>query len=186
VPAPIPIRYPKPTLADGAVSLRPWRDADVARMVEICRDPDAARFTRVPEPYGEADAREWLAGQAGRLRAGAGLALAIHERHDTGPVGTVGLDPDPNDRDVAELGYIVAPWARGRGVATAAVRLLAAWSLQEWRPGRLQLTTHVDNLASQRVAERSGFRREGVMRSWAEIKGRRVDLVMYSRLPGDP
>ena len=76
--------------------------------------------------------------------------------------------------------------ARGRGVATAAVRLLADWMLREWRPARMQLTTSVDNPASQRVAERAGFRREGVLRAWAENRGRRVDLAMYSRLPGDP
>ena len=52
-------------------------------------------------------------------------------------------------------------------------------------PARMQLTTSVDNPASQRVAERTGFRREGVLRAWAENRGRRVDLVMYSRLPGD-
>jgi RimJ/RimL family protein N-acetyltransferase len=185
VPAPIPIRCPNPALADGAIMLRPWHDADLEPMVAICRDPDVARFTRVPEPYTEADARTWLAAQAGRRRAGEGLALAIVERGAALPVGTVGVRVDTDDREVAEFGYSVAPWARGRGLATAAVRILAAWTLREWRLARLQLTTHVDNVASQRVAERAGFQREGVLRSWAEIKGGRVDLVMYSLLPDD-
>jgi RimJ/RimL family protein N-acetyltransferase len=49
----------------------------------------------------------------------------------------------------------------------------------------MQLTTHLDNPASQRVAEKAGYTREAVLRSWAEQRDTRVDLVMYSLLPGD-
>jgi RimJ/RimL family protein N-acetyltransferase len=186
VPAPLPVLAPDPPLAGERVSLRPWGDADLDAMVAICRDPEVARFTRVPEPYTEADARVWIAAQPGRRRDGEGVALAIVDRPGAAPVGSIGLHVDPADRDVAEIGYNVAPHARGRGLASEALRLVAGWALAEWRMGRLQLTTHVGNAASQRVAEKAGFRREGVLRSWAEIKGARVDLVMFSRLPGDP
>jgi RimJ/RimL family protein N-acetyltransferase len=50
---------------------------------------------------------------------------------------------------------------------------------------RLQLTTHLDNPASQRVAEKAGYTREAVLRSWADQRGERVDLIMYSLLPGE-
>jgi RimJ/RimL family protein N-acetyltransferase len=185
VPAPVPVSPPEPPLWDAAVALRPWGEADLAAMVAMNRDPDVARFTRVPEPYHEADARAWLAAQPERQREGEGLALAIVAEAGGAPVGSVGLRVEPGDREIAELSYIVAPWARGRGIATAAARLLAAWALREWGLARLQLTTFGENAASQRVAEQAGFRREGVLRSWDEIKGRRVDLVVYSRLPGD-
>jgi RimJ/RimL family protein N-acetyltransferase len=184
MPAPVPITTPDPPLRDDAIALRPWREDDLEAMVAMNRDPEVARFTRVPEPYTDADARAWLAFQAARLRNGDGLALAIVTDADARPLGTVGLRVDADDRDIAELNYIVAPWARGRGIATGAARLLAAWALREWRLGRLQLTTFVDNAASQVVAERAGFQREAVLRSWDEIKGQRADLVMYSRLPG--
>jgi [ribosomal protein S5]-alanine N-acetyltransferase len=185
VPAPIPLRYPRPPLADGAIALRPWVAANLEALVAICHDPDVARFTPLPALYTDADGRAWLGGDLVRMQAGAELSLAIHERPD-GPVGSIGVRVGDVDRDVAELGYLVARSARGRGVATQALRLVAEWVLREWRPARLQLTTSLDNAASQRVAERAGFRREGVLRSWSENKGRRVDLVMYSRLPGDP
>jgi RimJ/RimL family protein N-acetyltransferase len=184
VPAPIPIRYPSPPLTDGAIVLRPWVAGDLAALVAMCDDPDVARFTPLPAPYTAADGRAWLGADLGRMQAGEELSLAIHEAGD-GPIGSIGARPDAADRDVVELGYVVARPARGRGVATAAVRLLADWVLREWRPARLQLTTSVDNPASQRVAKRAGFEREGVLRAWAENRGRRVDLVMYSRLPGD-
>ena len=184
MPAPIPIAPPDPPLRDGTIALRPWCEGDLDAMVAMNRHPDVARFTRVPEPYTVADARVWLDAQPARWRDGAGLALAIVPAEDGRPLGTVGVRVNPDDRDIAELSYIVAPWARGRGVATAGARLLAVWVLREWQLGRLQLTTFVENAASQRVAERAGFRREGVLRAWDEVKGRRVDLAMYSRLPG--
>jgi RimJ/RimL family protein N-acetyltransferase len=70
-------------------------------------------------------------------------------------------------------------------VATRAVRLLSGWALRELRLPRVQLLADVDNVASQRVAEKAGFRREGVLRQALEIKGRRSDCVMYSLLQGE-
>jgi RimJ/RimL family protein N-acetyltransferase len=184
VRAPIPLDLPDPPLADGVVRLRPWRANDVAALVAICDDPDVARFTPLASPYTEADARIWLAAEPGRRRAGDELALAVLDAAGT-PVGALGLRPDPDDREIVEVGYVVAAPARGRGLATHAVRLAVAWAIDRWRPARVQLTTTPDNVASHRVAERAGFRREGLLRAWARDRGTRVDLVMWSRLPGD-
>jgi RimJ/RimL family protein N-acetyltransferase len=84
-----------------------------------------------------------------------------------------------------EVGYWVAAPARGRGVATRAVRLLCAWAFAELPLARIQLHTLPGNEASERVAERAGFTREGRLRSFAEMKGRRVDITMFSLLPGE-
>lgn len=184
MPAPVPLSYPDPPLTDGAIALRPWAEADLDVMVAICSDPDIARFTRVPDPYSEADAREWFDAQPGRLEAGEGVTCAIVAGGGA-PVGSVGLRIDPSDGDIAEAGYMVGRAARGRGVATAALRLASRWGLRDLGVARVQLTTHLDNVASQRVAERAGFRREGVLRSWEELRGRRVDLVMYSLVAAD-
>ena len=75
-------------------------------------------------------------------------------------------------------------WRRGRGVATRALRLLSDWALSPDGLGlaRVQLTTDVDNPASQRVAERAGFEREGVLRAYVEHQGARRDMVVWSRL----
>jgi RimJ/RimL family protein N-acetyltransferase len=184
VPAPVPLSYPEPPLRECAVALRPWETGDLGAMVAICSDPDVARYTRVPDPYSEADARAWMDAQPARLAEGAGMAFAIVDGGGA-PVGSVGLRIDPSDRDIAETGYMVAPAARGRGVATTALRLVSRWGLCDLGVARVQLSTHVDNAASQRVAERAGFRREGVLRSWEEIRGARVDLVMYSFVGSD-
>jgi RimJ/RimL family protein N-acetyltransferase len=184
VPAPVPLSYPDPPLGEGAIALRPWQDADLDVMVAICRDPDVARFTRVPDPYSEADARAWIDAQPGRLEGGEGVTFAITSNGGA-PLGSIGLRVDPGDRDIAEAGYMVAPAARGRGLATTALRLASRWAVRDVGIARVQLTTHVDNPASQRVAERAGFRREGVLRAWEEIRGERVDLMMFSLVGAD-
>jgi RimJ/RimL family protein N-acetyltransferase len=74
---------------------------------------------------------------------------------------------------------------RGHGAATRAVRLLARWAFDDLGIARLELTCGPDNTASQRVAERCGFTREGVLRSHMPFKGGRRDTVMFSLLPGE-
>jgi RimJ/RimL family protein N-acetyltransferase len=180
-----PIVLPDPPLSDGRVTLREWRPSDVPRIVAMCREPDVIRFTSVPVPYTADDARLWLDLHPGRVAAGDGAAFAITQGDDELPIGSIGVRV-LHDQGIAETGYHVVTDHRDRGVATAALRLIAAWTLAELPVARLQLTTHLDNPASQRVAEKAGFTREGILRAWADQRGERVDLVMWSLLPGDP
>ena len=85
-----------------------------------------------------------------------------------------------------ELGYIVAPSARGRGVATEALRLLTDWGFTDRGLMRLELLISVDNEASKRVAARCGYVHEGVLRSLHVKEDVREDLEMWSCLPSDP
>ena len=86
----------------------------------------------------------------------------------------------------AELGYVVAPEARGRGVATGALSRLTAWAFDELQMFRLELLISVDNVASKTVAERCGYVREGVLRSAHFKQGLREDTEIWSRLATDP
>ena len=86
---------------------------------------------------------------------------------------------------MTEIGYAVAPWARGAGVATRATRLLIEFS---WQIGavRVELDAYVENKASRAVARKCGFTQEGVLRSAAPGKnGRRHDLVVFGLLKTD-
>jgi RimJ/RimL family protein N-acetyltransferase len=90
------------------------------------------------------------------------------------------------DHDIAEISYFLRASARGRGLATRAVRLVAGWAFDELAVERIELRVHPENDASRRVAERAGFTREGVeraSRAWPD--GTRVDSIVYSLLPGD-
>jgi len=100
-------------------------------------------------------------------------------------LGCVSLEDVRLDQGCAAVGYWLAPGARGRGAAAQAVRLLARWAFAELGLARLELTCGPDNEASQHVAERCGFSREGLLRSHVPFKGTRRDSVIYSLLPGD-
>lgn len=177
-----PLAPPQPPLSDGTVELRLWRGADISAIVAACQDPEIPRWTPVPEPFTEEDAREWLATHEPKMAAGEGLPLAI-----VAPTGEVlgSIELHIRRQGVGQIGYWVGPWARRRRVATRALVLMSRWALATLPLFRLQVTAAPDNFASQAVAERAGFRREGLLRSYAEIKGRSSDLVMFSRLPSD-
>jgi RimJ/RimL family protein N-acetyltransferase len=170
---------------DGVVRLREWRPADVADMTAACRDPEIARWTMVPDDYREADARAFIAGRDAARRAGEALDAAVVDAVDGALLGAVALTALDWRHERAEVGYWVAPWARRRGVASRAVRLLAAWTFAHTDLGRLDLMTYVGNAASEGVAERAGFTREGVLRGFYLAKDGRRDVTMFGLLrPG--
>ena len=164
-------------LEDAAIALRPLEDDDAPALASaIGSDPDLDRWTRIPFPYTEEDAREFIA-------ATEETAFAIHDRTSGELLGGIGARVC--EMAIVEIGYWVKADARGRGVATRALALVARFAFDELGAGRVQLTTEPDNVASQRVAEKVGFTREGVLRSFLDFKGRRRDAVMFSLLPGD-
>lgn len=83
------------------------------------------------------------------------------------------------------MSYWVVSEARGQGVAVGAVRLLAGWALGDLGLVRLELFVEPENVASQRVAERCGFVREGLLRSRWVGQGRRRDSVVYGLPAGE-
>jgi len=180
--APLPL--PDPPLSDGTIALREKTEADVPALVSAVQDPLIPRYTRVPSPYGERQAREFLVEQRRRREEGIELSLLVVDAENDDLLGSVGARVD-RENERAEIGYWVAREARGRGVASSAVVLLGTWLFGALELARLQIHTEVDNVASQRVAERAGFRREGVLRSYELIEGRPIDVVMFAALPGE-
>ena len=112
------------------------------------------------------------------------LAILVAVAALAATVGSIGVNWKRPDDGVAEVGYWVAPEARGHGVCTRALKLAAHWALQERGMERLQLRADEQNPASRRVAEKAGFTQEGILRSshFNPRLGRRVDFVMYSLL----
>jgi RimJ/RimL family protein N-acetyltransferase len=180
------LALPDPPLGDGTIALRPFTALDVPWVAAACAEPLVARFTFVPEPYGEREARAWIGGQAAERERGAALELAIADAATGEGLGAVDLAGFAWPHARGEIGYWVAPAARGRGVATRAVALLARHGFEALGLARIEILAFAANRASQRVAERAGFRREGLLRSYLAVKGRREDVIMFARLRGDP
>jgi RimJ/RimL family protein N-acetyltransferase len=173
--------------SDGRVTIRPWHERDADALIRRINDPLVAAFLdHVPHPYTQADARAWFALADERWREGTMAAFAIEVDGVEGPVGGVGVHFFGGlDGGSAEVGYWVAEEVRGLGVATAATRLAAAWAFESHRDlVRLQLRADVENVASNRVAEKAGFTHEGVLRAqrYNARLGRRTDFAMWSLL----
>ena len=167
------------------VRLELLNESHLAAVAAMLADPDVLRFTRVPDPTPPAFAEEWLRlYEAGRRE---GTREAFAARDGDGRFVGIGLAFDiDREESEAELGYIVAPDARGRGAGTAILRALTDWAFAEARLLRLRLVIDTLNPASLLVAERAGYVREGVMRSVHFKNGKRIDAVLLSRLQSDP
>ena len=139
-----------------------------------------------PDAYGEDDAREFIARGHRGWEEGSRAVFAIAGDERGEALGVVDLHLRVGgDSGLASAGYWLLPDARGRGVATRALQAAARTAFSEFGVERLFLTTAPDNVASQRVAERAGFTREGLLRAHLQVPGGRRDSVMYSLLPGD-
>jgi RimJ/RimL family protein N-acetyltransferase len=168
-----------------AVSLRPLAAEHLEEVTALFDDPDVLRFTRLPVPPPAGYARQWLERyEAGRLD---GTREAFAALDDDGRfVGlALAVDIDREGREV-ELGYITAPAARGRGIATEMLDSLTRWAFDELGALRVTLIIDIENRPSSRVAERCGYVLEGVMRSSYLKDDVRVDAGLWSRLPTDP
>jgi RimJ/RimL family protein N-acetyltransferase len=176
---------PEPPLADDAIRLEPLGAAQLPDFLPLIQDEAVKQFTLVPTEADEAFIRGWLAhyeagwgegSRAGFWIAGAGDGAFL------GFAAIVHLDLDARE---GEIGYMVAPAARGRGASGRAVELLTGWAFDELGLQRLELRIDVTNRASERVAERAGYRREGVLRSVHFKEGLRTDTGIWSRLNTD-
>ena len=163
------------------LSLKPLDDRHLPGMEEIVADPDALRFTRIPEPAPPGFAATWL----GRYRGDERVGFAIEDERGDFLGLALAPDIDRDGREV-ELGYIVHPAARGRGVATQGLVLLTRWAFDELGALRAYLFIDSENAASLKVAQRAGYVREGRLRSVHLKQGRRADSDVWSRLPSDP
>jgi RimJ/RimL family protein N-acetyltransferase len=117
------------------------------------------------------------------MRRGDALPLAVTDAGDGSLLGSIELRMQAEGR--AELGYVIAAWARGRGVGTGALRLLARWAFEVRGLERLEVLVQPGNEASQALAARVGFTREGVLRAHSLVRGERKDMVMMSLLRGE-
>ena len=117
--------------------------------------------------------------------SGDGLELAAIRRSDDRLIGSFGLRRTDWRARATEVGYWVAQWARGEGLAVEAVMAISRWLFVEQRFERLVLRAAAANLPSQRVAEKAGFTREGIARNAGFTNAGRVDLVVFGLIASD-
>ena len=156
-----------------------------AGMQDLIRDPEVLRFTRVPSPTPDDFVETWMRSyEEGRLD-GTREAFTIEDPASGRFLGIAVAPAIRRNERTAELGYVVHPHARGRGVATVALERMTAWAFGELDAMRLELLISTNNPASKRVAEHNGYRYEGTLRSVFIAPGRWEDSEIWSLLATD-
>jgi RimJ/RimL family protein N-acetyltransferase len=179
------IEFPVEGISDGRIRIRLRSDADTPALIAACQDPEVPRWTRVPDDYDETSAAEWAVQAARMQESGEALPLAIADAETNEFIGSIGIQEIDREEGRCDIGYFLAPDARGRGLMTGAVRLVTRWAFENLPADRVQIKVQPENARSRAVAERAGYTFEGVLRSHTVIKGRRQDMAMYSLLRGE-
>jgi RimJ/RimL family protein N-acetyltransferase len=175
------LRPPDPPLVDEAIRLVQLARAHEAGIAALLEDEDVRTYTRVPSDVPPGFAATWLARYEEGWRDGsrAGFASETLEGEFLGLAMFVRLEDEARQ---GEIGYVVGPAARGKGVATRALRLLTDWGFADLGLERIELWIDTGNPGSERVAEHAGYLREGVLRSYWFKEDIRRDFGVWSRL----
>ena len=179
----IGLSVPSEGLRGRGLILRAPALEDVDGLLPAFGDPEMREAGNLPA-FGREELIASLRELPSLAETGRLLPLAALDPESGEVVGCGMLHHLDKERKIIEIGYWVLPRARGRGVATTIARMLAehAFSLGV---ERVAAYVNIGNTASERVLERAGFTREGVVRSMPKPDGRRVDKTLFSLLPGD-
>jgi len=175
-------------LSDGKVGIRPYRQDDVETLFEAARESIVEIYPWMPWCHPEfalEESRTWVSAQAEAWQKGDQYNFVVTDDQDQSFLGASGLNRIDKEYQFGNLAYWVRTACTGCGVATRAVRLVARFGFEELGLGRIEIVVAVDNKASQRVAEKAGAHKEGVLRRRLRLHDKYHDAVMYSLIPGD-
>jgi len=180
---------PEPAeLSDGLVRLRPYRADDVEPMYLAARESLAEVSPWMAwchADHGIDDSRRWVQSRESDWKAGEEYSFVVVDATGGAPVGACGLNKFDHINRRANLGYWIRTSETGRGLATAAARLLARWGFERVGLTRIEIVAAVGNFASQRVATKLGAVHEGVLRNRCFLADGPRDAHSYSLIPGD-
>jgi len=186
--------FPDIAISTERLTLRAFEDEDVPALTEMMNDEPVTSWIAAPQPYAEADARDFVTRIAPAARAGGGLVLAVTEFLTQRLVGIVRLCATDWALRATRISFVTAAWARGEGYAGEALLSTAQWLFQDQKFERLELRTAAGNTAAQQVAHKAGCISEGVLRSAGTVRVHdehgswsrtRTDLIVWSLLPED-
>jgi RimJ/RimL family protein N-acetyltransferase len=174
-----------PTLQYGRYTLRPPVDSDVTSIYEACQDPLIPRFTTVPINYTMSHALDYVQ----RVRASIELQREIPFVIEFGVgdekefAGVISLHTISIDNHRAELGYWMDEKMRGKGIATAAAKMITGYGFDTLGFKRIEAAVDLDNTASQKLLISAGYEREGILKQRVtRSNGSQIDMVMFAAL----
>jgi RimJ/RimL family protein N-acetyltransferase len=178
-----PLHFPAEGIARDGVVYRLPTEADVDTLAPVFQDKSIADEANLP-PLGAQELRRYISSLTQLLEDSRLLPLVIEETASGQMLGGADLHHFDWRQGQIEIGYWLFGHARGRGVATRAARFAAEYGFSLGAE-RIEARVFVGNTASERVLERAGFTREGVLRSLPRRWGGRADMTLFSLLPGE-
>lgn len=168
-------------LRDDLVILRRYRNEDIPALFEAACSSIDEVYPWLPwchPGYQLMESQEWVGKQIQRWDEGKEFEFTIYN-HQKEFVGGCGLNQINPLYKIANLGYWIKTGRTGHGYARAATRQLAEFGLTQLGLKRIEIVVAVQNLPSQRVAEHTGARKEGVFRNRLLLHGQCHDALIY-------
>jgi RimJ/RimL family protein N-acetyltransferase len=176
------------TLSDERLTLRPIQPADAEPLHLAARESLTELIpwmTWAHEGYSLPEMENYTRFATDGWAAGTLHVFTILDRQDGAVSGVASLSNLNLTYHYCNLGYWVRTSRRGQGLAGRAARLIARYGLEQLGLMRIEIVVALDNLASQRVAQKCGAQREGILRNRIPVHNGMADAVMYSLVPAD-
>lgn len=176
------------TFTDGIVTIRPYQPDDVDALYEAVIESLAELHVWLPwchAQYGREDSVEWVSTRAEAWKRKEEFSFVITDAKTNRFLGGAGINQMNEMYNFANLGYWVRTSETKRGVATRATRLTAEFGFSALHLNRIEIIAPVANIASQRVAEKSGARLEGILRRRIPLRDKIHDAALFSLIPED-
>lgn len=177
-----------PLVADG-LRIRPYVAEDLAEFISAVRESMATVGVWMAwcrEPYSTDDARTWFDQCAANLSAASAYDVGIFSADNGKFLGGIGINQLNRQQNFANVGYWVRQSRQRQGIATRAVRAMAAYGFNTLKFTRLEIVAPVDNQPSRGVAEKAGAVFECIARNRVVLHGRPLAAAVYSLIPGQP
>jgi ribosomal-protein-alanine N-acetyltransferase len=173
-------------LTDGDVAVRDYAERDIPEILIAHQDdPRMHLLTGEDRPPSGAELGRAAERESAERGIGESATLTILEAGADTCRGQIRVHPVDWEQARAEVCIWLAPQVRGRGMGRAALRLAGAWLLGRCGLARVELLAEPDNEPMVRAAQAAGFVREGVLREYLRKRGKGVDVVIMSLIPGD-
>lgn len=163
------------------IQLRPitLKDADsITKNVT----PETARFSTVPYPYRRSDAVVYINDSKAKMKKGELVRLGIEDRKSKSIIGMVGLENINQDAKNAEIGYWLGKDYWGKGIMSEAVQLMTAYGFKTLKLKRIYARVFAPNIASSKLLEKIGYKKEGELRKHLKIGNRYLNELHYGLL----
>ncbi len=175
-------------LSNDVVKIRRYRADDIPLLFEAARESTSEMLVWMSwchPKYSLEESTSFILSSEDAWNQKTRFAFAVFDANSNLFLGGVGLNQFNRNHNFANLGYWVRSSQTGRGVATAATLLAAEFGFKDLGLNRIEILTAVGNAASQRVAEKAGAKKEGILRSRIVLHDRPQDAVMYSLIAND-